>query len=208
MFRTTLIEVDEDPTWYPLSEEDAARDFDESLDGSHTRRILAAQTDQTPEILLATVADDEEFYAVNQFATSVAKAYGHDWEIRGPVLVAARQDGVFTDLTDEIWGWIVNVQSGMVAAPVAPVEPKFAGTQVWFFTGDNEKPSPDAYATLGGAQRAATTDYEAGDTGPAVGDVIYRWRPLDNDRPDHWCLYEDGTYTGWMVWPVRVVGAK
>src|SRR4051812_46828745 len=106
MFRTTLIEVDEDPAWYPLSEQDAIHDFDESLDGGHTRRILSVQTDQTPEILLATVADDEEFYAVNQFATSLAKAYGHDWEIRGPALLAARQDGAFTDLTDEVWSWV------------------------------------------------------------------------------------------------------
>lgn len=79
---------------------------------------------------------------------------------------------------------------------------------VWFFNGDNDEPSADAYATLDAAQRAALTDYEAGDSGPTFADVTYTWRPLDEARPDHWCLDEDGVYTGWMVWPVRLLGER
>lgn len=71
----------------------------------------------------------------------------------------------------------------------------------WFFANFEETAdSTQSYATLEAAQRAAITDYEAGDSGPFIRDVAYEWRTSD-EQPDHHVLFEDGVFTGYWVQP-------
>jgi hypothetical protein len=113
---------DEDPAWTHLPEKGTQRFVDQSLDGAPLTFSLATQADEMPEIVLAVVKGaDEDTHPLNQFATSVANAYG-DGDVYGPAILLAMQDGDFTDLTDRAWTWVVNVESGLVAAPVKPAE--------------------------------------------------------------------------------------
>lgn len=123
MFRAITITEDDESTWIHLPNVDLSNALDQRLDDHHYTRTLAAQSPETPELLLATVnGADWNAHPANLFATSVARAFGRDWSIHGPAIVVAVQDGNFINLTDEIWSWIINVHSGLVAAPVEPLE--------------------------------------------------------------------------------------
>jgi hypothetical protein len=123
MFRAITITEDDESTWIHLPNADLGSFLNRHLEGIHRMSVLAAQTDETPEILLADVGNGRgNTHPANLFATSVAEAYGHSWSIYGPAIILAVQDGNFVNLTDEIWSWIINVHSGRVAAPVKPIE--------------------------------------------------------------------------------------
>lgn len=80
--------------------------------------------------------------------------------------------------------------------------------RVWFFANFEETAdTASAYTTLEAAQRAAVTDYEAGDTGPGTSSVAYEWRTSD-EQPDHFALFEDGAFSGYWVQPLEVVGDR
>lgn len=123
MFRAVLIRPDEGPEWIHLPTTNTRHYVDQHLDDSHQTDTLVWETDQNPELHLATIkGSDEETYDANPFATSLAKAFGHDWDVYGPAILLAADDKGVTSVNDEVWGWIVNVQSRWVAAPLKPVE--------------------------------------------------------------------------------------
>ena len=75
-------------------------------------------------------------------------------------------------------------------------------TGAWLFANFEETANgTGTYATSEAAQRAAVTDYEAGNSGPFIRDVAYEWRTSDN-QPDHHLLFEDSVFTGYWVQPL------
>lgn len=210
MPRAMLIDPDEDPYWIDL-DDDVRTHLAKLLPGGH-ETVEIHRDDWThfndgPGIKVG-VHEDGVQRVPNDFASRIIDKLGGGWPVNGRAIFMGLHDADVVDLTDEQWTFLVNLQSGMVAAPLKPGVTKSVTSQVWFFNGDNDEPSAEAYATLADAQHAALVDYEAGDSGPIFSNVTYGWRPLDEERPDHWCLDEDGVFTGWMVWPVAVRGAK
>lgn len=79
-------------------------------------------------------------------------------------------------------------------------------TQVWFFEDEDNAISAYAYPTLAAAQQAALEDLKAIDPGGITGEEVYTWRTTEK-LPGRYFLDEDGRFTGWVVWPVTVLGA-
>lgn len=210
MPRAILIDPNEDPTFIDLDAD--VRSHLANLFPANRETVELHRNDWThfntgPGIKACVRESALPGDAPNPFVNRLIDAFGGGWSAAGHVVLMALHGADVVDLDDETWEWLVNVASGTATVPFR--QPKVAAVaQVWFFNGDDEEPSADAYATLAGAQRAAVTDYEAGDSGPIFADVTYTWRPLDESRHDHWCLDVDGTFSGWMVWPVRLVGER
>jgi hypothetical protein len=145
--------------------------------------------------------------APNSFAARIVNALGGGWPVTGRVVFMALYDADVIDLTDEVFDWLVDIESGRIAVPFKMPKSKSDNDfQVWHFSNGDEEPSAEAYTTLPGAKRAALAGYEAGIAGPNYG-VTYAWRPLDKSRSDHWCLDEDGRFTGWSVNRLRVAAS-
>jgi hypothetical protein len=198
MTRAMLINPDEDPTWIDL-DDDARTHLSRLLHGHETVALDREHGEDGPGVTIAVsecMMSDRD--APNGYATSIVSAFGQDWPVLGPAVLMWLDGRDVVDLTAEQWGWIVNVESGMVAAPVRP-----ADHQVWLFHGADGT-SKNAYITPDAARRAAIADYEAGDTGPGTPGVAYTWRIVGGLH----LLAEDDTPTGWSVRPIRVLGSS
>ena len=199
MTRAILVHPDGESDWVDLNSPDLRDDLFRLLGGLETV-FLHEPDGGTPGIKVA-INDVGLFGGSvhNEFATRLVRAFGQDWRAAGPVVVMAIDgDRNVIDLTTEWWGWVVNLESGMVAAPPRP-----ADHQVWLFHGADGT-SKDAYITPDAARRAAIADYEAGDTGPGTAGVTYTWRVVGSQH----LLAEDDTPTGWSVRPIRVLGSS
>lgn len=213
MPRAILIDPNEDPQWIDLDSDvrsHLAKLFPGGQETVELHRDDWTHFNDGPGIKVAVSECAMPSDRRNDLAARIVDAFGGGWPATGRVVFMALYDADVVDLADEQFAWLVDVACGLIAAPFKLPKSKLNDDfTVWFFNNGDEKPSAEAYNTLPGAKRAALSNYEAGNADPDYTGygITHGWRPLDEARPDHWCLDEDGIFTGWMVWPVTVRGA-